>query len=98
MKLRDFDEVLFKELQDPEFAVAYLTDAIEEPADLPGLLLAIRHVIEARGGIGKFADQMGSLNRVSIYKALSENGNPLFSTVVEVLDSLGIGLKPYIRN
>lgn len=97
MKTRDFKEDLLKDLQDPGFAISYLTDAVEEK-DVEGFLLAVRDVIEARGGIGPFSAEIENMHRVSLYKALSRNGNPLFSTMIEILNSLGIGLRPYIRD
>ena len=97
MKTRDFKEGLLKDLQDPEFAISYLTEAVEEN-DVEGFLLAVRDVIEARGGIGQFSSEIECIHRVSLYKALSQNGNPLFSTMIEILNTLGIGLRPYIRD
>jgi len=97
MKLRDFKETLLEDLKDPEFAVHYLTDALEEN-DIAGFLLAVRDVIEARGGVGKFSAQAGSLHRVSLYKTLSDNGNPLFATMVDILNALGVGLRPYLKD
>lgn len=91
MKLKDFKGLLNEELKDPENALLYLQDAIDE-RDVPGLLLALRDVIEAQGGIADVAKK-SSLHRVSLYKALSTAGNPLFSTVISVLDSLNIGLQ-----
>lgn len=96
MKTQDFQKSLIKDLEDPNFAVNYLADAVEEN-DVDGFLLAVRDVIEARGGMGKFAAKLDNLHRVSLYKALSGNGNPLFSTMVEILDSLGMGIRPYLK-
>lgn len=96
MKLKNFKETLIEELKDPIFAVTYLKDAIDEN-DIEGFLLAVRDVIEARGGMGKLAVKIPNLHRVSLYKALSKNGNPLFATMIDVLNAIGIGLKPYLK-
>ncbi len=50
------DEVIIAEIRDnPEFAASYLAAAIEE-ADEPGvLLIALRQIAEARGGMAKVA-------------------------------------------
>ena len=96
MKTRNFKEDLLKELGSPNAAVVYLTDAIEQD-DRTGFLLAVRDVIEARGGMGRHASKIKSIHRVSLYKALSVNGNPLFSTMLDILDTVGIGLRPYVK-
>jgi probable addiction module antidote protein len=43
-------------------------------------------------GMAEIAKQAG-LTRPSLYKALSENGRPEFSTVLKVLRALGLKLK-----
>jgi probable addiction module antidote protein len=96
MRFPKFEESLLRELENPEFLIHYLADAVEEN-DVEGFLLAVRDVIEARGGMGKFSKKIKTMHRVSLYKALSKNGNPLFATMLEILDSLGIGLMPYIK-
>lgn len=48
MPTRDYKESLFEDLQDPEFAVAYLNAALEESSS-DVFLLHLRDVAEARG-------------------------------------------------
>jgi len=55
------------------------------------LLLAIREVIDSLGGIGHIAKNTG-LARESLYRSLSEQGNPRYSTLTKVLDELGLKL------
>jgi DNA-binding phage protein len=45
---------LFKDLQDPEFAAEYFNAALED-GDLGALLLAMKNLIDARGGMTKVA-------------------------------------------
>lgn len=72
---RSYKETFLQRLRDPEEAAAYLDAALEEE-DKDVFLLALRDVVEARlGGIGKLAQQVG-LNRESLYRTLSEQGNP----------------------
>lgn len=97
MKFTSFQKYLIERLQDPKFAALYLTDAIKE-GDVDSFLLAVRDIIEARGGMGKASKGLPNIHRVSLYKALSKNGNPLFSTMIDILDSLGFGLKPYVKS
>ena len=75
------DEAIVKELRaDPEFAAEYLKAAIEEAEDEPRvLLIALRRIAEARGGLAKVAKAAG-IERESLYRALSQRGNPRLST------------------
>ncbi len=87
---RDFHEDLIKSLREPKEAQAYL-DAAMEQGDKKYFLKALRNVAEARGGIGKVAAAT-KLNRESLYKMLSEKGNPRMETVEEVLEFFGCRL------
>lgn len=77
-------------LQTPEEVALYLDAALEE--DDPKLLLAaLRDVVNSQGGMVMIAERTG-LNRESLYKALSESGNPKLSTLFEIIKSLGLHL------
>ena len=81
-------------LSDPERAQAYLELAIEEYAtdqNTSALLLALKDIATAQGGLGKLAQQT-NLNRAHIYKALSREGNPRLDTLGKILNSLGFRL------
>src|SRR5271157_640010 len=86
------DEAVVRELrEDPEFAAEYLRAALEDE-DEPGVLLvALRRVAEARGGIAKVAKAAG-IERESLYRALSARGNPRLSTLVAVTKAMGLKL------
>ena len=60
------------QLKDDDFAAHYLTAAAQdlEPAVFTA---ALRHVIDARGGLAKVAD-VGKLSRQSLYKAFPVTG------------------------
>ena len=55
------------------------------------LLIALRQIAEARGGIAKVAKAAG-VERESLYRALSPRGNPRFSTLVAVTKAMGLTL------
>lgn len=76
-------------LDTPERQAAYITAAFET-GDPTFMRDAIGVVARARGmsQIARTAD----LNRESLYKALGERGNPEFSTVMRILDALGLRL------
>jgi len=86
-KSSDYKELLREELADVDTAAEYLTAAFHDGEDV--FLLAIRDVVEVRGGIAPLA-KATSLNREGLYDMLSEKGNPRLSSLSAVLDSLGI--------
>lgn len=85
------DKAMIRELrEDPELAAEYLKAALQE--DEPGVLLvALRRVAEARGGVAKVAKSAG-IERESLYRALSPRGNPRLSTLVAVTKAMGLKL------
>ena len=86
------DEAMIRELREnPEFAVEYLKAALEEADDPEILLVALRRVAEARGGVAKVAKAAG-IERESLYRALSPRGNPRLSTLVAVTKAVGLRL------
>lgn len=76
-----------------EDVLACLNVALEEGDDLD-LRLALRDIARAYS-MGKVADKVG-VSRESLYRSLSAEGNPRFTTVMRVLDALGytIEVKP----
>lgn len=79
-------------LRNPEVAAEYLNLALQE--DDPGIvLMALRNVAEAQdGGIAGLAVR-SRLGRESMYKMLSERGNPKLSSFTRIIHSLGLCLK-----
>ena len=85
------DEAMIRRLRrQPQFAAAYLKAALEETDEPRVLLIALRHVAQARG-IAKVAKSAG-VERESLYRALSANGNPRLSTVYAVAKAVGLKL------
>src|ERR1035437_8941963 len=78
-----YDDLLMDMLKDEDRALAYLNAALDEP-DPRVFLIALRNVTQAQGGIAKVAARSG-LNRESLYRALSEKGNPSVQTLAAVL-------------
>lgn len=84
------DEAMVRELRDnPEYAVEYLKAAIEDSDEPQVLLVALRHLAEARGGLAKVAKAAG-IQRESLYRALSSRGNPRLSTLLAVTKAIGM--------
>ena len=88
---RDFSEVLKVKLKDPEIATGYLNEALAS-GDKKVFLLALRHVVDARGNIKGFAEEY-DIPRQSIYRMLSEEGNPTWGSLYDLLESLGFHLQ-----
>jgi probable addiction module antidote protein len=88
---RPYKEGLFKRLQDPQEAAAYL-DAVLEQGEQDVFLLALRDVAEARlGGMSELAQQSG-LNREALYRTLSAKGNPELISLDKLLHAVGLRL------
>lgn len=68
------DEWLIKRLKRPAEAAAYLNAAIED-GDQAVLMLALRQVAQAHGGVAEIA-RRSKLTREATYRMLSERGNP----------------------
>ena len=69
---------------------AYFTEAwlIEAPEDAAGIARALGDIARAVG-MSKVAKQSG-LSRESLYKTLSEDGNPSLDTILRVARAVGV--------
>ncbi|MHB1291648.1 MAG: addiction module antidote protein [Sulfuricella sp.] len=84
------EERLIEELRaDPEFAQAYLAAAMEE--EIPVILVTLRQLAEAYGGMTRIAEEAG-VAREALYRALSPKGNPTLKTITAVLKAIGMRL------
>jgi len=81
---------LIESLRDPQESQEYLNAALEEN-DSELFLLALRNVAEAQGGVAQLAEK-AKLNRESLYRMLSERGNPEFRSLEALLHALGFRL------
>jgi probable addiction module antidote protein len=79
---------------DRELAIEYLKAAmasLDNPANRPAGLLALRTVAEAYGGLEAVASQAG-ISRDSLTRALSPTGNPTLKTMLAILKTVGMRL------
>lgn len=74
----------------PAEAAAYLT-AVLEDGDQQELLLALRRIAGAFGGVPKLADQ-ADLNAKTLYRTLSAKGNPELKSLTAILKAMGMRL------
>lgn len=80
-----------EQLRTPEERAAYLDAWLEDfPDDVGGIARALGDIARAKG-MTEVARDAG-LSRESLYRALSENGNPTFDTVLKVAKALGLRL------
>jgi probable addiction module antidote protein len=84
-----------EDMDTKEDVLAYLEVALEEN-DLEFLLKAIGDIARSKG-MAQIAKEL-NLNRVGLYQALSEKGNPSFATMIKVLDNLGYRLQLARKN
>jgi len=91
-KIKTFRYDVAEHLRTPEEMAAYLdawlTDA---PEDSAGIARALGDVARA-AGMTQLARDTG-LSRESLYKALSDSGNPSLDTVLRVAKALGLRLR-----
>lgn len=85
---RSFREVRTERLTNPEVASHYLNLALEESPD--SFLKALRNVAQARQ-MTKVAEDAG-IQRESLYRALSDEGNPTWETFTSILTAVGLRL------
>ncbi len=76
-------------LDSPETIAAYLEMAMEDP-DPTMLMMALRNIAEAKG-MKEVAGETG-LNLQTLYRTLSDKGNPTLQTLTSLLHSFGLRL------
>ena len=89
MTLRTIPWEITDHLRNEAEVAAYL-DAVFEGGDAEEIRDAIGHVARLRG-IAEMAQATG-VSRSGLYKALGEDGNPSFETVLALLASFGVRL------
>ena len=84
-----FNDYLREQLEDPEMALNFISEAVEE--NNPDYLkIAIGEVIKAYG-VENIAHRTG-ITRQALYKMFSKTGNPTHKNLISVLNVLGLEL------
>ena len=86
---KSYADSINKSLTDPLEASAYL-EAVMELDEPAALLVALRQVAKAYG-MAEVA-RRAEVGDKTLFKALSENGNPTLETVSKVLHAVGLRL------
>lgn len=89
-KITTYQEDLIEALKNPKEAATYLNAAIED-GDREVFLLALRNVALAHGGMSTIA-RKAHLKRESLYRMLSNEGNPELNSIFNVLHAVGLKL------
>lgn len=91
MKDRNHDDAMAEIFRDdPELPAATL-DAILADGDQGELLVTLRQMAKAYGGVQAVA-KAANLNPTPLYRTLSEKGNPEFRSLNAVLRTMGFRL------
>jgi probable addiction module antidote protein len=73
---------------DPEYAVALLNSILED-GDQAELLIALRQLAKAFGGVQTIAEK-ADLNPTQPYRTLSSEGNPELKSLSAILKAMGL--------
>jgi probable addiction module antidote protein len=76
--------------KDPAYAVELLNSILED-GEHGELLIALRQMTKAFGGVAVIASK-AKLNQTQLYRTLSEEGNPALNTLTAVLKAMGLRL------
>ncbi|MGH8694655.1 MAG: addiction module antidote protein [Burkholderiales bacterium] len=79
---------LVEQLKNPAEAAAYL-EAVLEDGNQAAIMLALRQVAQAQGGLARIA-RKAKLTREATYKMLSKSGNPELRSLSAVLKATGL--------
>lgn len=88
---RSHDEATIESLRaDPAFAAEYLNSVLEDGSEQE-LMLAMRRLADAMGGVPKLATR-ARLNVTTLYRTLSKKGNPELRSMNSMLKAMGLRL------
>ncbi|MDD2941964.1 MAG: putative addiction module antidote protein [bacterium] len=80
-----------EDLRDTDFAKNYLNDLLQD--ENPEIfLVGLQDVVKAHGGIAQAAEAIG-VTRQALHKALSEQGNPRYTTLRGILRALDLDIR-----
>jgi len=91
MKSRAHDDAMAELYRDdPEFALEVINSILED-GDQAELLIVLRQMTKAFGGVQAVADK-AHLNPTQLYRTLSPTGNPALSSFSAILKAMGLRL------
>jgi probable addiction module antidote protein len=90
-KLRTIDQLLEEYLQDPEFAMSFLNQALADE-DIEAFKLSLKDIIRVHGKIASLAKE-AQVSRGTIYNLMTGSGQTEMSTVLKIMHALGYNLQ-----
>jgi len=91
MRDRAHDDAMAEAYRDDPAFAAEMLNSILEDGDQGELLIALRQMAKAFGGVQAVAEQ-AHLNPTQLYRTLSPDGNPALSTFSAILKAMGMRL------
>jgi probable addiction module antidote protein len=91
MRDRTHDEAMAELFRDNPAYALELLDNILEDGEQGELLITLRQMTKAFGGVQSVAEK-AHLNPTQLYRTLSEQGNPELSSLAAILKAMGLRL------
>lgn len=91
MKDQSHDDAMAQLFRDDPAAAAATLDAILADGDQGELLVTLRQMTKAFGGVSSVA-KASELNPTQLYRTLSEKGNPELRSLTALLRAMGLRL------
>lgn len=88
---RPFQELSDELLKDTEYAAIYLEEILQS-GDIELFKRALRNVASAQMGSMTALAEKTNLARESLYRSLSQKGNPRLETLTKILEASGLRL------
>lgn len=89
-KFRSFDDLLGEYLENPEFAMSFLNQALADD-DIEAFQLSLKDIIQVHGNISNLAKE-ANLSRGTLYKLMQGKGQAEIGTVLKLVHALGYDL------
>lgn len=103
MRSRSHDDAMAELFRDDPALVLEVIDDVLADGDQAGLMVVLRQLAQAAGGVQAVAEQ-AHLNPTQLYRTLSSKGNPTLTNLTAILKVMGLRLavqplasKPSVR-
>jgi probable addiction module antidote protein len=90
VKFRSFEELLGEYLENPEFAMSFLNQAVADE-DIEAFQLSLKDIIRVHGKVSELAKE-AHLSRGTLYKLMQGKGQTEMGTVLKLIHALGYDL------
>jgi len=88
-KLKEFKTLFAEKLKDPDYAIAYLNEALADE-DKRVFLVALKNVIEAHSENKSSLAKETNISRPTFYRMLSTTGNPRWNNITSIVDAMNL--------